>query len=55
MKLRRDWTARALALVALVIGAGGGVAFAGTHYLITSSKQIKPSVLKSLRRSGPAG
>lgn len=55
MTFRRDWTARALALVALVVAVGGGTAFAARHYLITSTKQIKPSVLKSLRRAGPAG
>jgi hypothetical protein len=52
----RDWTARGLALVALAVGVGGGTAFAATkHYLITSTKQIKPSVLKSLKKAGPRG
>lgn len=55
MKVRRDWTARALALVALAVAIGGGTAFAGVHYIITSTKQIKPSVLKALRKAGPAG
>jgi hypothetical protein len=52
----RDWTARGLALVAIAVGIGGGTAFAATkHYLITSTKQIKPSVLKSLKKAGPRG
>jgi hypothetical protein len=52
----RDWTARGLALVALAVGIGGGTAFGATkHYLITSTKQIKPSVLKSLKKAGPRG
>jgi hypothetical protein len=55
MKLRKDWTARALALVALAAAIGGGSAFAAGRYLITSTKQIKPSVLKSLKKAGPAG
>lgn len=55
MKLHKDWTARALALIALTAAIGGGTAFAAGHYLITSTKQIKPSVLKSLRKRGPAG
>jgi hypothetical protein len=56
MNKGRDWTARGLALVALAVGIGGGTAFAATkHYLITSTKQIKPSVLKSLKKAGPRG
>jgi hypothetical protein len=56
MNKGRDWTARGLALVAIAVGIGGGTAFAATkHYLITSTKQIKPSVLKSLKKAGPRG
>jgi hypothetical protein len=55
VKFRRDWTARALAVVALAVAIGGGTAFAAGRYLITSTKQIKPSVLKALRKPGPAG
>lgn len=35
--------------LALVLVLGGGTAWAAHHYLITSTKQIKPSVLKALR------
>ena len=55
MKLRKDWTARALAVIALAFAVGGGTAFAAVHYIITSTKQIKPSVLKKLERRGPQG
>jgi hypothetical protein len=42
--------------VALVLALGGGTAWAAHHYLITSTHQIKPSVLASLRaRRGAAG
>ena len=44
-----------IALIALFVGMGSG-AVAARHYLITSTKQIKPSVLKQLKGArGPAG
>lgn len=44
-----------LSLLALFI-ALGGTAIAAKHYLITSTSQIKPSILKQLRgRTGPPG
>jgi hypothetical protein len=44
-----------LAAVALFLALGGTAAAAG-HYLITSTRQIKPSVLKALHgASGPRG
>jgi hypothetical protein len=41
--------ANVAATLALVLALGGGTAWAAQHYLITSTNQIKPSVLKSLR------
>jgi hypothetical protein len=53
--------ANVIATLALVFAMSGG-ALAAKHYLITSTKQIKPSVLKSLKgnagktgATGPAG
>jgi hypothetical protein len=44
-----------VAVVALILGLAGG-AYAAKHYVITSTSQIKPSVLKKLKgASGPQG
>lgn len=43
-----------LATLALVFAMSGG-AYAAGHYLITSTKQIKPSVLAQLKSTGKAG
>ena len=52
---RRPPAATAIALLALFVALGGS-AFAATHYLITSTHQIKPSVLSQLRGNrGPRG
>ncbi len=40
--------ANVTATVALMFALGGGTAWAAQHYLIVSTKQIKPSVLKKL-------
>jgi hypothetical protein len=47
--------ANIVSTLALVLALGGGSAYAAKHYLITSTKQIKPSVLKSLRGHGTTG
>ena len=57
--MRRHLTyANVAATLALVFAMSGG-ALAATHYVITSTKQIKPSVLKELKGkagvTGPAG
>jgi hypothetical protein len=47
--------ANVVATAALLFAMGGG-AFAASHYLITSSKQVSPAVLSQLKgRRGPAG
>jgi hypothetical protein len=47
--------ANVVATAALVLATAGG-AFAASHYLITSTKQISPAVLSELKgRRGPAG
>jgi Collagen triple helix repeat (20 copies) len=47
--------ANVTATIALVLAMSGS-ALAATHYLITSTRQISPAVLKSLKgNSGPAG
>ncbi len=59
--LRRATYANVAATLALFLSISGG-ALAASHYLITSKKQISPSVLKALRGkkgarvpAGPAG
>jgi hypothetical protein len=54
MHLRKPSPGTAIALVALFF-ALGGTAIAAHHYLITSTKQIKPSVLKKLKLPGANG
>jgi hypothetical protein len=52
--VRKPSPATIIASIALFFSlAGTGIA--ATHYLITSTKQIKPSVLKSLKGSGSRG
>jgi hypothetical protein len=46
--------ANVAATLALVLAMSGG-AVAATHYLITSSKQISPKVLKELKKPGAQG
>jgi len=51
----RGYSPLIIALAALFLAFGGG-AVAANHYLITSTKQIKPSVLKALKGAkGPRG
>jgi Collagen triple helix repeat (20 copies) len=54
----RPNTSTVIAMLALVFAMSGG-AYAATKYLITSTKQISPSVLRSLRgasgKPGPVG
>jgi hypothetical protein len=58
MKKRRPSPGTVLATLALFFALGGS-AIAANHYLITSTKQIKPSVLKTLKGKrglvGPKG
>jgi hypothetical protein len=53
--LRRPRASSVIAILALFVAAGG-TAIAAKRYLITSVRQIKPSVVKQLRGNrGPAG
>ena len=54
-KFRRPSPAMVVACLALFV-ASTGTSIAASHYLITSTKQIKPSVIKVLKGAkGPAG
>jgi hypothetical protein len=53
--MRRISPSMAVAVLALFIALGGST-FAATHYRITSTKQIKPSVIRYLKgQKGKAG
>jgi hypothetical protein len=62
---RRMSPSMIVAMVALVIAVGGGAAYASSHFIITKTSQIKPSVVRALRGAmgskggagpiGPAG
>jgi hypothetical protein len=57
-RIRRHLTYSNLAATLAVFFAMSGGAYAASRYLITSTKQIKPSVLSSLKvkgKTGPAG
>jgi hypothetical protein len=48
--------ASVISCLALFIALAGGTAYGAKHYLISSTKQIKPSVRKALRgKTGPRG
>jgi hypothetical protein len=49
--MRKPSPATIIAIAALVV-ALGGTAIAASHYIITSTSQIKPSVLRELRGGG---
>jgi hypothetical protein len=49
---RRVRVSNMVAVGALVVALAGGTAWAASRYLITSTKQIKPSVLAQIERSG---
>lgn len=54
MRRHRPSLSTVIALIALFC-AIGGTAEAARHYLITSTNQISPSVLKTLRKAGSPG
>jgi len=56
MSVRRHVTYANIMATVAVVFAMGGSAVAASHYLITSTKEFKPSVLKSLKgNTGPKG
>src|SRR3977135_4014743 len=54
-RIRKHASYANIALTLALVFAMNGGAFAATKYIITSTKQIKPSVLKQLQKPGPAG
>jgi Collagen triple helix repeat (20 copies) len=55
-KIRKRFTFANVAMTLALVFAMTGGAFAASKYLITSTKQIKPSVLKQLKgKAGPTG
>ncbi len=55
-KIRKRLTYANVAMTLALVFAMSGGAYAASKYIITSTKQIKPSVLKSLKgKAGPAG
>jgi hypothetical protein len=55
-RIRRGLTFANVAMTLALVFAMSGGAFAASKYLITSTKQIKPSVLKQLKgKTGPTG
>ena len=54
-KLRLNY-ANVMSTIGVFFALSGGAAYAASHFLITKTSQIKPSVLASLKgRAGPAG
>jgi hypothetical protein len=54
-RLRHRLTYANVAATLALVFAMGGSAVAATHYLITSTKQISPKVLKELKKTGANG
>lgn len=54
-RIRARMTYANIAATAALVLAMAGSAAAASHYLITSTKQISPKVLRELRREGPRG
>jgi hypothetical protein len=54
MRSRTPSPAMIVALTALFLSIAG-TSIAASHYLITSTAQIKPNVLRKLRKAGPHG
>ena len=53
--MRRHVTYTNVAATLALVFAMSGSAIAAKHYLLSSTKQIKPSLLKQLRKPGPRG
>jgi hypothetical protein len=54
-KVTKRFTYANVAMTLALVFAMSGGAYAAKHYLITSTKQISPSVLKTLKGAGPRG